>query len=264
MIQSLWTGASGMIAQQTNIDTIANNLSNVNTVGYKAQRAEFEDLLYQQTRLAGTPAAPEVVRPRDVQVGHGVAVTATTRLFTQGSLKQTDSPTDVAIAGQGFFRVVLPNGRYAYTRNGSFKIDADGQLVTAQGYKFPSPIYLPENAPASTLKIEDNGKVYATIGNNLEPTLIGQLTLSRFVNPAGLEAHGENLFLETTASGKALTALPGGKSMGILKQHFLENSAVSLAKEMVNMIVAQRAYETNSKTIQTSDSMLQTANAIKR
>ncbi|NIZ40896.1 flagellar basal-body rod protein FlgG [Entomospira entomophila] len=264
MMRSLWTGASGMNGQQYNIDTIANNLANVNTNGYKPMRAEFEDLLYQTQRLAGSPATDETVRPLATQVGHGVKVSATQRMFKQGNLKATDNPTDLAIDGEGLLRVMLQDGTYAYTRDGSLKIDANGQLVTNQGYRIAPEIIMPEGFILESLNIRTDGEVSVRLPNIPDPVVVGQMELYRFVNPAGLSSLGENLFKETPASGEVIAGQPSFNGMGRIQHRFFEMSAVSSIEEMVNLIVAQRAYEFNSKTIQTSDNMLGTATQLKR
>lgn len=264
MMRSLWTTAAGMNGQQFNIDTIAHNLSNVNTSGYKKLRAEFDDLLYQTYRIAGTPATETTVVPTPTQVGHGVKVATTQRLFSQGALQATDNVTDVAIQGQGFFRVLTFDGSYAYTRDGSFKIDSNGQLVTSQGYRVLPEVILPENFVDDSLTITRDGRISVKVAGNDEPVQVGQFEVYRFVNPAGLSAVGENLFKITPASGDAIAGRPGFDGMGQLQQRFLEASNVSIVKEMVDMIMAQRAYEFNSKAIQTSDNMLGIAANLKR
>lgn len=264
MVRSLWTAASGMTGQQYNIDTISNNLANINTTGFKANRADFEDLIYQSRRLAGTPSSEQTIRPTPVQVGHGVRVASTQKSFTQGSLQSTGNVFDMAIEGEGFFRVLLPNGNYAYTRNGAFQIDSDGQLVTAGGNRLLPEIRFPDNFLPESVNISTKGVLTARLGNAKESTQLGQIRLFRFVNPTGLKAVGDNNFLQTAASGEAVGGLPGTPAMGNIRHKFLENSNVSAVREMVNMIVAQRAYEMNSKAIQTSDSMLGIANNLKR
>lgn len=264
MIPSLFIGASGMNGQQYNIDVIANNLSNVNTFGYKSVRAEFEDLLYQTQRIAGSQATNETVRPLTTQVGSGVKVAASQRMFKQGSLQATGNVSDLAITGEGFLRVMLSDGSYAYTRDGSLKIDANAQIVTSQGYRLAPEILLPEDAVIESLHISQSGEVSIRIPDTQEPVIIGQLELYRFVNPAGLNALGENLLKETSASGEVIASQPGINGMGQIQHKFLEMSTVSSIEEMVNLIVAQRAYEFNSKTIQTSDNMLGTAIQLKR
>ncbi|GHU54565.1 flagellar basal body rod protein FlgG [Spirochaetia bacterium] len=266
MVRSLWTGASGMIGQQANIDTISNNLANVNTTGYKMQRADFEDLLYQTVKTAGTPATEDTVVPVGIQMGHGVKLADTQRIFSQGSPQSTDVPTDAAIVGEGFFRIQMYDGSYAYTRNGSFKVDSDGRMVTSQGYWLLPDIVMPEGFLPETITIAKDGRVSVkvpTIDIN-NPVDVGRIDLYRFPNPVGLTAVGENLFKVSGASGEAIAGRPGYEGMGQLEHKFLEMSNVSVVKAMVDLIVAQRAYEFNSKTIQTSDNMLGTATALKR
>jgi flagellar basal-body rod protein FlgG len=264
MMRSLWTAASGMTGQQFNIDTISNNLANVNTTGFKQMRADFEDLLYQTEKLAGTPATEATVVPTGVQVGHGVMPGATQQIFTQGALQATGNTADLAIEGDGFFRVVQFDGTYAYTRDGSFKIDSNGQLVTSDGYKLSPEVILPEGFVSDTLTISQDGRITVKVAGSDDPVEVGQLELYRFVNPAGLQAIGQNLLKVTNATGDAIPGRPGFDGMGKVQQKFLEMSNVSVVKEMVNMIVAQRAYELNSRAIQTSDSMLATATSLKR
>ena len=264
MMRSLWTAATGMHGQQFNIDTISNNLSNVNTTGYKQVRADFEDLIYLTSRIAGTPATERTVTPTGIQVGHGVKTGASQRIFTQGSIKQTDAPGDMAVMGRGFFRVLNLDGTWAYTRDGSFKIDAAGQFVASAGYRLMPELILPERFLPESLTVSRQGRVTVKIPEQDDPVTVGQVELYRFINPAGLQAAGENLFMETAASGDAVRGRPGEEGMGKVYHKFLENSNVSVVKEMVGMIVAQRAYEMNSKAIQTSDSMLGIANNLKR
>jgi flagellar basal-body rod protein FlgG len=223
-------------------------------------RADFEDLLYQTQKLAGTPATEATVVPTGVQVGHGVKPGATQQIFTQGALQATGNPADIAIEGEGFFRVVQFDGTYGYTRDGSFKIDSNGQLVTSDGYKLSPEVILPEGFINDSLAISQDGR----IAGSDDPVEVGQLEIYRFVNPAGLEAIGQNLLKVTNATGDPIPGRPGFDGMGKLQQRFLEMSNVSVVKEMVNMIVAQRAYELNSRAIQTSDSMLATATSLKR
>lgn len=263
-MRSLWTAASGMTGQQFNIDTISNNLSNVNTSGFKKNRTDFEDLLYQTTRVAGTPATEVTVVPVGVQVGHGVKVSATQKVFTQGALQATGVVSDLAVQGEGFFRVLLMDGTYGYTRDGSFKIDSSGQIVNSNGMRLMPEIVLPENFERESLTIAQDGRVTVKVAGSDDPLEVGQLELYRFVNPAGLQAVGENNFKVTNASGQAIAGRPGFDGMGKTLQKFLEMSNVSVVSEMVNMIVAQRAYEFNSKAIQTSDTMLGIATGLKR
>ncbi len=264
MMRSLWTAASGMIGQQFNIDTIANNLANVNTTGFKQNRPDFEDLLYQTTRVAGTPATEATLVPVGVQVGHGVRPAATQKIFTQGALQSTGNVSDMAIEGEGFFRVLLYDGTYGYTRDGSFKIDSNGQIVNSNGYRLMPEVILPEGFIRDTLTISQDGRITVKVAGSDNPVEAGQLSIYRFVNPAGLQAAGENILKRTNATGDAIGGRPGFDGMGKVVQKFLEMSNVSAVKEMVNMIIAQRAYELNSKAIQTSDSMLSTANNLKR
>ena len=264
MMRSLWTAASGMTGQQFNIDTIANNLSNVNTVGFKQNRADFEDLLYQTTRVAGTPATEITVVPTGVQVGHGVRVAATQKIYTQGALQSTGNVSDIAIQGEGFFRVLLIDGSYGYTRDGAFKIDSNGQIVNSNGYRLMPDVVLPENFERESLTISQDGRVTVKVSGNDDPLLVGQMELFRFVNPAGLQAVGENVLKVSNASGDPIGGRPGFDGMGKVIQKFVEMSNVSVVQEMVNMIVAQRAYELNSKAIQTSDTMLGIAANLKR
>ncbi len=254
-----------MTAQQYQIDTIANNLSNVNTFGFKKNRADFEDLIYQQQVLAGTPATEVSEIPTGVYVGHGTRVAATQKMFEMGSLQATGNKFDMAVASEvGFFKILLPDGSFGYTRDGSFKIDSRQQVVTSSGYLLEPPITLPPGAINGTFTVSENGEVNVKINDDIRPTRIGQIDLFRFVNPAGLQAVGKNLFKETVASGPEIQGTPGLEGMGALQQGFVEMSNVKLVDEMVNMIVAQRAYESNSKSITTSDSMLGTAIAMKR
>ncbi|MCI5524012.1 MAG: flagellar basal-body rod protein FlgG [Treponema sp.] len=264
MVRSLWNAATGMNGQQANIDTISNNLSNVNTTGFKQHRAEFEDLMYQNVKLAGTPATEDTVTPVGLQMGSGVKVGATQRIMTQGSLQSTGVDTDIAIVGDGFFRVQQYDGSWAYTRDGSFKIDSTGQLVTSNGLRVFPEIIMPEGFQLETLTVSDDGRVNVKVNGEMEPVEVGQLELYRFPNAVGLENSGDNLYKVTNASGSPIPGRPGFEGMGMTKHKFLEMSNVSVVNEMVQMIVAQRAYEFNSKAIQTSDTMLQTASQLKR
>jgi len=264
MMRSLWTAASGMIGQQFNIDTIAHNLSNVTTTGYKKGRPDFEDLLYQTLRAAGTPATRDTIVPTGIQVGHGVRPAATQKMYTQGSLQNTGNILDLAIEGEGFFRLQLYDGSFGYTRDGTFKMDANGQIVNSNGYKLSPEIIMPKGFVYSDISISQDGLVTAKVAGNDTPVEVGQINVYRFVNPAGLKNIGQNLVKVTSASGQPIEGRPGFTGMGKLQQGFLEMSNVQIVEEMVNMIVAQRAYELNSKAITTSDSMLATANALKR
>ena len=264
MMRSLWTAASGMTGQQFNIDSISHNLSNVNTTGFKKGRVEFEDLLYQNRRIAGTPATEVTVVPTGIQIGHGVRVASTQKMFTQGALQQTGLVSDLAIQGEGFFRILLIDGSYGYTRDGSFKIDSNGQIVTSNGYRVMPEVVLPADFVQDSLTISQDGRIFVNVAGIDDPIEIGQMELYRFVNPAGLQSIGENIFKVTNGSGDPIAGRPAFDGMGKLVQKFLEQSNVSVVNEMVNMIVAQRAYELNSKAIQTSDTMLGIANNLKR
>jgi len=264
MMRSLWTAASGMIGQQFNIDTIAHNLSNVNTTGYKKVRPDFEDLLYQTIRLAGTPATRDTLVPTGIQVGHGVRPAATQKMYHQGSLQNTGNKLDLAIEGEGFYRVQLYDGTFGFTRDGSFKIDSNGQIVNSNGYKLSPEIIMPEGFVYSDISFSQDGMVTVKVAGDDTPIEVGQIQIYRFVNPAGLKSIGQNLAKNTQASGVPIAGRPGYSGMGKVHQGFLEMSNVQVVEEMVNMIVAQRAYELNSKAIITTDSMLATANALKR
>jgi flagellar basal-body rod protein FlgG len=264
MVRSLWTAATGMNGQQSNLDAISNNLSNVNTTGFKQQRVEFEDLMYQNVKLAGTPATEDTVTPVGIQQGSGVKLGATQRVFAQGSLQNTGVDTDLAIVGDGFFRVQQYDGSYAYTRDGSFKVDMNGQLVTSNGLRVMPEVILPAGYDIHTLAVSDDGRVSVRVAGRNDPVDVGQLELYRFPNEVGLEASGDNLFKITNASGDAIAGRPGFEGMGVTKHKFIEMSNVSVVNEMVQMIVAQRAYEFNSKAIQTTDTMLSTAVNLKR
>lgn len=264
MLRSLWTAASGMNGMQFKVDTISHNLSNVNTTGYKKSRADFEDLLYQTMRTAGTPATEDTVTPTGIQVGLGVRTAATQKMFTQGSLQATGNKLDLAITGEGFFQIQMPDGTASYTRDGSFKIDSNGQVLTSNGYKLSPEIILPEGFKFNDITITQNGEVEVKVAGSDESIPAGQINLFRFVNPAGLTAIGENLFKETVASGEAIEGAPGVDGQGEVRQGFLEMSNVKVVDEMVDMIVAQRAYEMNSKAITTSDNLLATTVNLKR
>ncbi|MBI5491372.1 MAG: flagellar basal-body rod protein FlgG [Deltaproteobacteria bacterium] len=262
MIRALWTASTGMEAQQLNIDIIAHNLANVNTTGFKKSRADYQDLLYQEIKSAGASSSPSTMVPTGIQVGQGVRTVSTEKVFNQGNFKQTDNPLDLAVEGEGFFQVTRPDGTPSYTRTGEFKVDRDGRLVTSDGYVVEPQITIPSDA--LTVTISADGIVSVTQPGVTTPTQVGNIELARFVNPSGLQANGKNLYTPTAASGDATTGAPGAEGLGTLAQGFLEMSNVSVVEEMVNMIAAQRAYEINSKSIQTTDEMLQTANAMKR
>ncbi|HET6896250.1 MAG TPA: flagellar basal-body rod protein FlgG [Candidatus Baltobacteraceae bacterium] len=262
MMRALYTAASGMEAQQYQMDTISNNLANVNTTGFRRNEARFQDLVYQELRAPGTPVGASVV-PVGQDVGLGVKVGSSEKIFTQGNLIQTGNALDVAIEGDGFFQVTMPDGTTAYTRDGSFKRDANGAMVTADGYFVQPQITIPQNA--QQLSIGEDGTVTALVpGSNL-PQQLGQIQLARFVNPAGLSPlGGHNLYTQTAASGAPIVTQAGLNGAGTLQGGYLENSNVQVVQEIVNMITSQRAFEANSKTITAADEMLQTANQIIR
>ena len=264
MVRSLWTGASGMNGMQFKTDTIANNLANVNTIGFKKVRADFEDLIYQTQKVSETPATEDLVAPVGHQVGLGVKSAATQKMFEQGSLQATGNKLDLALEGEGFFQVLMPDGSVSYTRDGSFKVDANGQLVTSNGYKLVPEIIFPENFLVERISISREGTVSVVIGDENEAIELGTITLHRFINQAGLMSIGDNLYKETIASGPAFEGEAGAKGFPRIHQGFVEASNVKVVDEMVDLIVAQRAYEMNSKTIQTSDNLLATVVNMKR
>jgi flagellar basal-body rod protein FlgG len=255
MIRSLWIAKTGLEAQQTNVDVISNNLANVSTNGFKRQRPVFEDLLYQTLRQPGAQSTQQTQVPSGLQLGTGVRPVATARIFTTGNLQNTGNPLDLAVNGNGFFQVTLPDGSVSYTRDGAFQLDNQGQLVTSSGYPLQPTITIPPNALSIT--IGSDGTVSVLAAGASAPTQVGQIQLANFINPAGLQARGENLFLETAASGTAQTNVPGTNGLGALNQGFVETSNVNVTEELVNLITAQRAFEINSRSIQSSDQMLQ-------
>ncbi|GAA8820810.1 flagellar basal-body rod protein FlgG [Helicobacter pylori] len=262
MLRSLYSATSGMLAQQTHIDTTSNNIANVNTTGFKKSRADFNDLFYQAMQYAGTNTSNTTLSPDGMEVGLGVRPSAITKMFSQGSPKETENNLDVAITGKGFFQVQLPDGTTAYTRSGNFKLDEQGNLVTSEGYLLIPQITLPEDTTQVNIGVD--GTVSVTQGLQTTSNVIGQITLANFVNPAGLHSMGDNLFSITNASGGAIVGNPDSQGLGKLRQGFLELSNVRLVEEMTDLITAQRAYEANSKSIQTADAMLQTVNSLKR
>ncbi|OTA17385.1 flagellar basal-body rod protein FlgG [Xenorhabdus vietnamensis] len=255
MIRSLWIAKTGLDAQQTNMDVIANNLANVSTNGFKRQRAVFEDLLYQTERQPGAMSSEQTNLPSGLQIGTGARPVATERLHNQGNLAQTSNSKDVAIKGQGFFQIQMPDGTTGYTRDGSFQVDQNGQLVTAGGFQVVPAIILPDNA--TKMSIARDGIVSVNVQGQNAPQQVGQLTLTTFINESGLESVGENLYLETNSSGVPVENAPGINGAGLLYQGYVETSNVNVAEELVNMIQVQRAYEINSKAVSTSDQMLQ-------
>ncbi len=262
MIRSLYTAATGMIAQQTQIDVTSNNIANVNTIGYKKQRAEFADLFYQVTEYAGLSSSDTTVSPTGIEVGLGARPTAITKQFTQGNFKETGNQLDMAITGSGFFQIELPDGSVAYTRNGAFKKDGNGQIVNSDGYKMIPEITIPEDAV--DIAIGNDGTVTVLQAGSTEPTQIGQIELANFINPAGLHSLGDNNYINTVASGDPQLGTAGLNGLGQIKHKFVEMSNVQLVEEMTDLITGQRAYEANSKAITTSDEMLQTVNQLKR
>lgn len=255
MIRSLWIAKTGMEAQQTQLDAISNNLANVSTNGYKKSHAVFEDLMYQNLRQAGGNSSEQTTLPTGLQMGLGTRAVATARSFAQGNLQQSTNPLDVAVKGSGFFQVQMPDGTTGYTRDGSFQVSAQGQLVTNNGYIVNPGITIPTNAQSVTIGAD--GTVSVAIPGQATPQTIGQLQLASFVNPAGLEPKGQNVYAETAASGTPTAGTPGTNGMGQLQQGFVETSNVNVVEELVSMIQTQRAYELNSKAISTSDQMLQ-------
>ena len=254
MIRSLWIARTGLDAQQTQLDVTSNNLANVSTNGFKRARAVFEDLLYQTLRQPGASSSAQTQIPAGLQLGTGVRPVSTERIFTQGNLTQTGNTLDVASQGEGFFQIQLPDGTTAYTRDGAFQKDSQGQVVTANGYPLSPAITLPSNAISVT--IGTDGVVTVLQTGSPTPVQVGQIQLASFVNNGGLQSMGQNLFLETASSGTATPNTPGTNGVGILNQHYVETSNVNVVEELVNMIVTQRAYEINSRAIQTSDQML--------
>jgi flagellar basal-body rod protein FlgG len=260
MMGALWTAATGMRAQQTNIDVTSNNLANANTFGYKKVRAEFKDLMYRTAKEAGTPMQSGTQMPVGTQIGMGVRNSATTRMFSQGDFQQTENPLDMVIEGDGFFQVQRADGTMAYSRDGAFKVDGNGQVVTSDGFLVVPQITVPQGS--SNLTISSEGTVTVKIGDNISQ--IGQIQIARFVNPEGLTGMGKNMFQPTVASGQPVIGNPGTDGFGSIQQGYMEMSNVKVVEEMVNLIVAQRAYEANSKSVQTADEMLGMANNLRR
>lgn len=254
MIKALWIAKTGLDAQQTRMSVVSNNLANVNTTGFKRSRASFEDLLYQHERAPGGATSQQTQLPSGVSVGTGVRVVATEKFFQQGNMLQTGNALDVAVNGRGFFEVQMPDGTPAYTRDGSFQINAQGELVTNAGYRVQPGVQIPEGA--QSVSIGNDGTISVQVAGEAAPVEVGTLTLADFVNPAGLQAKGENLFVETGASGPAQSGTPGLSGLGTVQQGALESSNVNVVEELVNMIETQRAYEMNAKAISSTDQML--------
>lgn len=258
MQPALWISKTGLEAQEKTIGTIANNLANVNTAGFKKDRVQFEDLLYQNTSQAGAQSSENSTIPTGINTGTGVHLVSTQKMFQQGSMLQTSNAYDVAVQGQGFFTVLMPDGTQAYTRNGAFTVDSTGQLVDSHGYLLQPAITLP--AQTLGLTISQDGVVSATVAGSTTPTNLGTIQLTNFMNPAGLQPIGQNLFIETAASGNPTLDNPGSNGLGTLLQNNLEASNVNVVEELVNMIQAQRSYEITAKGMQTVDNMLQYLN----
>jgi len=262
MIRSLWTSATGMQAQALNLDVISNNLANVNTSGFKKSRAEFQDLLYETLLPAGTSSSQDTQIPAGIQLGHGTRPSTVLKIFSQGNMENTQNELDLAIEGDGFFQITLPNGETAYTRNGAFKLDSDGRIVNSDGFTLEPEIAIPSDA--MSISVGMDGTVSVLQAGESTPSEIGTIELARFINPAGLISMGKNLFIPSESSGNEIIGTAGEDGMGTLAQGFLEMANVSVVDEMVSMITAQRAYESNSKAIQAADDMLQLANNVKR
>ncbi|MBI4378810.1 MAG: flagellar basal-body rod protein FlgG [Nitrospinae bacterium] len=262
MIRAMYTAGTGMQAQQLNIDVIANNLANVNTTGYKRSRPDFQDLLYQTLRLPGTTSQTGDQVPTGIQLGLGTKPAAVSKIFIEGDMQQTQNELDLAIQGKGFFQVLRPDGTTAFTRAGAFKVDNTGRFVTSDGFPMTPTITIPNDV--MSISIDQQGRVSVLRPGSVTPTIAGTITLANFLNPAGLAGLGNNLYMQTDASGTPRTGNPGTNELGTIQQGFLEISNVSVVEELTNMILAQRAYEVNSKAIQTADEMLQIANNTKR
>jgi len=261
MMRALWSATTGMNAQEMNINTISNNLANISTTGFKKGKMSFEDLIYQYTREPGSAVTQEIITPSGIYQGHGVAPVSVDRIFSQGEIENTDNSLDIMIEGEGFFQILMPNGQVAYSRDGSFEVDAQGQVVNANGLLLQPAITVPEGATGFTVGVD--GTVSVTVGDATQE--LGNIQIARFINPRGLRSVGGNLFVETGASGAPQIGQPAiDDGYGTIRQGYLERSNVKAVEEMVGMIVAQRAYELNSRVIQTSDAMLQTATQLKR
>lgn len=263
MIRSLFTAATGMVAQQLNLDVVANNVANVNTTGFKKNRADFQDLMYQIVEEPGTSAQQTGTSPSGIQIGLGVRPAAVGKIHAQGDFQSTNNPLDIAIEGDGFFQVTIPaSGENLFTRSGAFKVDATGVLVNSDGYPLNPQITIPQDALSVTISAD--GFVNVKLPGQTQASQVGQIQLNRFPNPAGLKARGRNLLEQTDSSGAAIQSVPGLNGVGTLAQGYLESSNVSVVEEIVQMVTGQRAYEANSKVIQTADQILQTAINVKR
>jgi len=262
MMRSLYTASTGMLAQQMQIDNTSNNIANVNTIGFKKQRAEFADLMYQVQEYAGTATSATSLSPTGIEVGLGVRPTAMTKIFTQGNFQETSNELDLAITGKGFFQIEMPDGSTSYTRNGAFKIDANGTIVNADGFKLIPNITVPEDSTSVT--IGSDGLISVVQAGQQEAQEIGQIEVVNFINPSGLHALGDNLLINSGSSGDPVVGIPGANGTGSIRQGFVEFSNVQLVIELTDLITGQRAYEANSKSITTSDEMLKTVVGLKR
>lgn len=262
MMRALWTSASGMMAQQLNMDVLSNNLANVNTAGFKKARLEFQDLLYEQLRRAGTVDSLGQQLPLGLEVGHGVRPAATQKIFTTGEIQITNNPLDLMISGDGFFQVSMPDGTLRYTKDGSFKMDGTGRIVTSDGHPLEPPVVIPSEATG--IVVRSNGQVEITLPQGQGNEVVGQIQLARVMNPAGLQSESKNMYSLTEATGELTLGTPGLDGFGEINQGALENSNVKVIEEMVNLITTQRAYEVNTKAIQASDEMLSQANNLRR
>ncbi|MGQ0527226.1 MAG: flagellar basal-body rod protein FlgG [Alphaproteobacteria bacterium] len=262
MLRSLDIGATGMLAQQTNVDVISNNIANLTTAGFKRQRAAFQDLIYQNiARPGATSSDSDTKLPSGIQLGLGVRPGAVYRVHSQGAIRLTENNLDLAVTGEGFFQISMPNGSTAYTRDGTFQMNENGEIVTAQGFLLDPSISIP--ADATSIGIDQNGQVSISTNGQTATQIVGQVQLANFINPAGLEAIGDNLLLETDASGSPTTGNPGTDELGMIRQGAIEQSNVNVVEEITELITAQRAYEMNSKVISTSDEMLQTVTQLR-
>lgn len=262
MLNALWSSASGMYAQQLNLDVVANNIANVNTTGFKKNKVDFQDILYLNLKTAGTPNAVGIQNPVGIQVGLGSKVVSTSKIFTQGAIEKTGNVLDIAIEGEGFFQILYPTGETVYTRDGSFKINREGQIVTSDGLLLQPEITIPSEAVE--INIGMDGTVSVLLSGETTPTELGRIELVKFINPGGLISIGKNLYKQSDASGDPIVGFPGESGLGILTQGFLERSNVEIVEEMVNLIIIQRAYEVNSKSIQTADEILRIATNLRR
>jgi flagellar basal-body rod protein FlgG len=261
-MKALGTAATGMLAQQTNVDVIANNIANANTTGFKAGRAAFQDLIYQTQRREGAATGENgTTRPVSVDIGLGVQAAGVTRLSTQGGLVDTGNSLDMAIDGRGFFTITMPDGSSAYTRAGNFTLSPEGELVTLDGFLIQPEIVVPENT--TEIEISADGIIQAYVGDEAQPQELGQITLATFINEAGLKAIGRNLLIETAASGEVTLSQPGGDGIGLIQQRYLESSNVDPVKQITDLITAQRTYEMNSKSMTAANEMMQSTNQIR-